>query len=496
MKKILPAAVIAASLGGVNVAQALHVNPEGKGQVLLYPFYSAEADNDTLINLVNTTNDFKAVKIRILESMNSQEVLDFNIYMSPWDHWSAVITADANGEGATLTSNDNTCTVPTAVSAGATIPFRTFEFDGSRAGSVADSESGADRTKEGYVEVIEMGTITDASLTDAIKHGNDGIPGSGTPDSLGCDLMNEYWSGPSGIWLSDSDFGMSTVSGGLYGYGVLIDVPAGAAGAYDAVAIDNWSVPGAIVHTAPGSTFPSLGSNADLFYDVFTGDPIRPVIQGEASNGWDSVSAVLMTADISNDYVLEPTVAAGTDWVVTFPTKRNYVNGEDAPERPFTDAWDPNTSTACEVFDIDYWDREEKTTQTPIDPTDFSPLPPEGIPQTFAFCHEANVLTFNESNVLDASDRTGVNLNLEDGFDNGWARIDFAFGEGRVLNTGDDLFFGLPAIGFAVQRYVNGDLDVDICDGDDACVEPLVESVRANYGGTVQHKGNVQAAED
>lgn len=485
MKKILPVAVLAASLTGVSGAQAVHLNPEGLGQVLLYPFYSAEGTNDTYINLVNTTNDYKAVKVRILESMNSKEVLDFNVYLSPWDHWSAVITADANGDGATLTSNDNSCTVPLAVSQGQAIPFRTFEFDGSRVGSTADSVSGVERTREGYVEVIEMGTVTGSVLQAAIKHDQDGVPGN-------CNLMDTNWSRPSGVWLGDSTEGLGTLSGGLYGYGVLIDVPAGAAGAYDAVAIDNWAVPGAISHTAPGSTSPSIGSDADTFYDVFTEGG---VVSGEALDGWDAVSAVLMTASISNDYVLEPTVLAGTDWVVTFPTKREYVNGVGSPDAPFTSAWNPETSAACETFEIRYWDREEREPITPIDPTDFSPLPPVGAIQTFSFCHEANVLTFNNSDVLDASERTGVNLDLEPGFDNGWAQLDFSAANGHVLSTFDDEFIGLPTIGFAVQRYVNGDLD-------QASIQPLdaggsaTGTVRANYGGTIQHKGDVRVSTD
>ena len=127
MKKILPVAVLAA-LAGVNGTQAVNVNSDGLGQVLLYPFYTAEGSQDTYINLVNTTDEYKAVKVRILESMNSQEVLDFNLCLSPQDHWSAVITASEEGEGATIMSGDKSCTVPLAVSEGKVIHFRDFEY--------------------------------------------------------------------------------------------------------------------------------------------------------------------------------------------------------------------------------------------------------------------------------------------------------------------------------------------------------------------------------
>lgn len=454
MKKILPVAVLAA-LAGVNGAQAVHVNPDGLGQVLLYPFYTTEADQDTYINLVNTTDEYKAVKIRILESMNSVEVLDFNIYMSPFDHWSAVITEHADG-GASLQTADKTCTVPIAVSQGIEIPFRSTEYQ-------ADSEDGIDRTREGYVEVIEMGTIQDTDgLWSAIEH-VDGVPGD-------CAELTARWN-TGGAWDLDSSDGMTSVSGGLYGYGVLIDVPRGTDATYDAVALDDFA-DFSVNHTDPGSLLPSLESST-TDYDLFDQGG---VVSGSAiTDGVDAVSAILMSSSISNDYVLEPSIGGGTDWVVTFPTKRAYVNESVTAIPPFTDIWDAETSTACETFEIRYWDREEGEPTTPVSPLDFSPLPPPGEIPTFSFCHEANVLTYNDSNVLSASDRTGVNLNLEEGFDNGWARIDFT-GTGRVLTTQDHQFLGLPQIGFAVQRYINAEVEG--------------AQTLANYAGTVTHKAD------
>lgn len=463
MKKILPVAVLAA-LAGVNAAQAVHVNPDGTGQVLVFPFYTVESGQDTYINLANTTDQYKAVKVRILESMNSQEVLDFNLYLSPHDHWSAVITSDAGG-GAAITSNDNSCTVPLAISNNATVPFRRFQF-------TQDSVNGIERTREGYIEVIEMGTIFGSSYQSAILHDSNGVPGN-------CAFLDAAWAS-GGSWdLSDGDDGVTDVTGGLYGYGVLIDVEEGTDASYDAVAIDDWidSQGAGFFHSGPGDLFPSIASDADLGYDVFDEGG---VVSGIAFSGADSVSATMMQAAISNDYVLENDISAGTDWVVTFPTKRFYVN-QTPPAEPFTNDWNSTNSTACEIFSIEYWNREEGTPVDPIDPNDFSPLPPPGEIPTFSFCYEANDLTFNESNVLSASGRTGVNLNLESGFENGWARIDFtgsgigAFDNDRELQTQNHVFFGLPVVGFAVQRYVNGELP---------------NGVLSNYSGTDLHKGS------
>ena len=92
-KQVLPLAVAVASAVTVDGAQsALYVNEQGTGETLIYPFYSAQNGNNTLINVANASSGHKAVKVRILEAQNSQEVLDFNLYLSPEDHFSFSIS--------------------------------------------------------------------------------------------------------------------------------------------------------------------------------------------------------------------------------------------------------------------------------------------------------------------------------------------------------------------------------------------------------------------
>ena len=64
--------------GAVGVAEAVYLNPDGLGQVLIYPYYTvrtkaAVAPFDTYLSVVNTTNSAKAVKVRFLEGKNSKE---------------------------------------------------------------------------------------------------------------------------------------------------------------------------------------------------------------------------------------------------------------------------------------------------------------------------------------------------------------------------------------------------------------------------------------
>ena len=93
-RKNLTAAVLAGLAGAAGIvgsAQAVNINPDGLGQVLIYPYYTTNGGNNTLLSVVNTSEDAKAVKVRFMEGQNSQEVLDFNLYMSAFDVWAAAI---------------------------------------------------------------------------------------------------------------------------------------------------------------------------------------------------------------------------------------------------------------------------------------------------------------------------------------------------------------------------------------------------------------------
>src|SRR5690606_11834675 len=112
-KKSLYAALAGVgALGVTGAAQAVNVNPDGLGQALIYPYYtvrtvSGDAYN-SLLSVVNSTASAKGVKVRFLEGKNSREVLDFNLYLSAFDVWTAAIVPTENGAG--VTTNDVSCT--------------------------------------------------------------------------------------------------------------------------------------------------------------------------------------------------------------------------------------------------------------------------------------------------------------------------------------------------------------------------------------------------
>lgn len=486
-KKLLPLAMLAGLAGAVGTAQAAHLNPEGLGQALIYPYFNTLNGQHTDVHLVNTTNQTKAVKIRFLEGQNSREVIDFHVYLSAYDHFSGVIFADPNGEGAIFKTSDTTCTQPAIPAAG--VKFRNFAYlDDAGTNSLS-------RTREGYLEVIEMGVLGAENAAGVVieQNGNtaDGSfrPGRAVQHVNGvprdCSVVRNAWNG--GAWATDPTNGVTNVgAGGLYGFASVFNVAEGTSATYSAVAIADFNTePGENLHMPAGDTAPSL---ADVFPEssIFSGEL---VLEDAYTNAIDAVSALFTRSSLHNDYITEDALSAETDWVVTFPTKRFYMEPVDLqgtpavdvnrPERqPFTAAF--TEDLACEHIAVTYYDREEGTVTVTVE-DDFSPRPPTTV-DGWNLCTEVNVISFNGSDVLGSGLRYG--LNLDSGFDNGWASIDLTAAVPSGANpanynpravVGDtNTHLGLPVTGFAVIKYTNGD----------------VGGVLSNYVGVVEHKYN------
>jgi len=137
-KKSLYAAVAGvAALGVTAPSQAVTVNADGLGQVLIYPYYTVRskagagvANYQSLISVVNTTASAKAVKVRFLEGKNSREVLDFNLFLSHNDVWVGGVVRTTDGAG--LFTPDKSCTMPVVSSDPANpTAFVNFAYTGS-----------------------------------------------------------------------------------------------------------------------------------------------------------------------------------------------------------------------------------------------------------------------------------------------------------------------------------------------------------------------------
>jgi len=521
MKKNVLALAVTASVASMAMAQnpiGVGVDPGKTGEVLIYPFYTADAGNDTFIHIANTTDVHKAVKVRILEAENSVEVRDFNLYLSPKDHFSFVLTAGGNDGAARLVTGDNSCTVPRIKADDEpTGEITLTNLAYSEAFGVDDTNQSPERTLNGYVEIIEMGQFF-GPVAANWTHGADGMPAD-------CDALTELWT-QGGTWAVqaetdnvgfEGEIEDAWLGGGLYGLGMVINVENGTSFGYDATALDGFVDPLAAVGTAelhfpPGNTRPALGgmdalvpSLATFSYHghVSVSDGVDEFFIGPAAIDWtaagrsaslDAVSAVLMTDGIQNDYVIDPDLAATTDWMITFPTKRWYAQEADlAGWLPFTTAWDGDE--ACEPFRLTAYDREERfRTNTPNEPQ-FSPFQPGETPD-LQLCYEANVVSMvNDADAPmgavygDGSDVTESTTRIwaaaEPTYVAGWADISFNWAdlidtyafEGHIMSLPgfDDALVGLPAVGFAVIEYTNG---------------TLAGGTLANYASAHDHKTN------
>jgi len=449
------------ALGVTGAAQAVSLNADGLGQALVYPYYTVReqivgAPFNSLMSVVNSTASAKAVKVRFLEGKNSREVLDFNLFLSPKDVWTVAIIPTAGGAG--IFTADKSCTKPT-VSSSSTAPteFVNFGYTGSNA-DLADTS--LDRTREGYVEIIEMGNLTGTTAA-AITHV------SGVPASCAT--------------VTDTQASIDTVAGtgGLFGGISLIDVLTGEDVTEDAVALDGFrSSP---FYTDGGSILPTL---ADSFpkTSVVTAGTKTYITDWTGLAAADPVSAVIMHNNVYNEFVLDAATKSGTDWVVTMPTKRFYYSGLSVLklfQRNFA-----GNAGACDDVLITQYDREERTVQSQ---SSFSPPPPTN---TDALCWEANVITFNNTNVFGSKNLA----NIPTTFSNGWVSLSFPVvgtahrllgGASTVFDTATattttlaaTTFAGLPTIGFAAQTFNNGTLTP-------AGQLPL----QSNYGGNFVHK--------
>src|SRR5678815_1668896 len=80
-------------------------------------------------------------------------------------------------------------------------------------------------------------------------------------------------------------------------------------------------------HTAPGSATPDLNTASKTAGIVSAFVPLAGnMIRADYANSEDAVSALFMAGSLHNEYVVDPGVAAASDWVVTLPTKRFYTD--------------------------------------------------------------------------------------------------------------------------------------------------------------------------
>ncbi|WP_264694145.1 hypothetical protein [Candidatus Nitrosacidococcus sp. I8] len=220
--------------------------------------------------------------------------------------------------------------------------------------------------------------------------------------------------------------------------------------------------------------------------------PTAPVLMnGCPTNGVDAVSATLMRSAIMNQYTIDTGLNAGTDWVITQPTKWYYVpfqnpsssgssgttiNGDQngnintfctsagvsnpgsaptAAVAPYTVVFNANgKGTAPEPINATIYGREEQVAIGQTSTIGFSPRPVvQGVSN--ALPYEVTVLSFNSQSNTSVLGSQLLNVIQSSGNiqPSGWVNLDLTPSH---TMKGTNTFLGLPVIGFAVERFQNG----------------------------------------
>ena len=442
---IFSSAALAGLAFAATDAAAVALNPRGVGEALVYPYYTANAGQDTLIAVENVSDVGKAVKVFVREGANGRVVMDFNIFLAPHDSWGGAISSSGEGALARIGTTDHSC-IDTWTSNPQ--PFSTSAFDGLGPGSGNPPPSGwatPDRTREGMIEIINGGDIVPGSPLDtATRPAADGAAPSCVDTNNGV-VVEQYLQAPTE---------------GLMGSAAIANVAQGTFYPYTAIALSGFSDRPlfgsslAVVWTGLDAANTSGSANGGTIAHLLTrnGEPMTV----EYTRGIDAVSAVFMTDHLYNEYLVNADIGAATDWVVTFPTREFYVDKQSFPgdvTAPFE--WAANDYASPLSVTPTSWDREGLSVPIRCAPAQ---------PCTSTLAFQVNVVPV--VNASYAPTLLGSRLSNDEFLPafstSGFIDLTFDTPPGRhVLDGGEDghgqtlRLYGLPVTGFMVYNIIN-----------------------------------------
>lgn len=456
----LGVATVLAGLGAVTPsAQAVYVNPDHLGQVIIFPYYTVRDGWKTLFNVTNTSDQIVAIKVRFHEGKNSRDVHDINVILSPKDVWNGWL--EDSDKGPVLKTNDKSCVAPSIGVNGnyfenpnANVVAGELRTQATIATGDTTSPLKIERLKEGYVNIIMMGSAPRgfSTVTDGAIHNN------GKPANCGSLISAFNLTGFSLAQLKN--LFPNYVADPLKGSFSIYNEAKGLNTGGDAIALANFynpAGPNQGVTPIPGT--PNNLVTAQLPIEdveerekLAKGDPIgyqysfhEPELSrantgsefpGVApltfTNGTDQVANLFNTNNLINQWVNSPAAtdadwSVKSDWVINFITKRFYVDNGT----PIAYSGRAVTSTGAiarvglpalnvnfvglggcdEINYVDIYGREEENAAANRPPVP-SPAPVTPKPR---LCQEVNVLTFRaddlaKSNVLSSKlNPTGAN---------------------------------------------------------------------------------------
>ena len=437
-------------------AAAVSVSANGRGQALIFPYYTVESGQTTTLSITNHTDRAKALVVSFRESLNGRPVLTFNLYLGKRDVWTAGLFSLAAEGAANLTTADRSCTVPginssiavslpTLANGQRYVPFRNFAYTGTGTSSLPGADGGPtslSRTRSGFIEIIETATVVPDSPSDLSIN---------APAATGCPTLEQAW-GPTGYWTQGPLTDLAAPSGGLSGTVQLVDVSDGALATVSATALAQFN--SATEHPRPGapeSTTSQSGTIGAARTDENTAQSVSFNASGavKASNwpitqGFKAVSAALAKASVGQEYLISAGIGAASDWVLNFPTRRYHTDPRlaSAAVAPFTTRFGGSSvspAATCEAVEARVYDRDRSSIP------DFD----------LQLCGSVQVLSFGatsgESGVVGSLNPMRVATGT---LSEGTVELDFS-GFNSTPASGGETWTGLPVIGAWFYRYSN-----------------------------------------
>lgn len=477
MKKNVLALSIAAMIGGfagaasaqtvttfsAPTATAFEQSEGGVGHILVVPYFTTQNDNMTVFHVVNTdTVNGKALKVRFRGAANSDDILDFTVFLSPYDVWTGSVQADANGSY--FMTADNSCTYPN-------IHNTKVSFVQDRLSSSWTAEKRVNNTKEGYVEILNMADVTPTSdLFKTIKHASNGAPAcadSVLEQTLAINPETEEaavklgYNTPTGQltgdWYILNVNQTTTFSGAATAIQAVDDNKVNARGQFVAFPQDDAKAAVSDIGKYTADPLFKTGSNI-VFGDSATGTEVTTPLVAAVNYDFPDLSTPYLVAastpnperqaslltqavannGVSNQFATDSIIAAKTDWVLSMPTRRysvgaNYAAEKASEYRVFNTgvvaadtsrffsfgntSVDADGNICVDTASNTFYDREESSVRN-------GAVISPGTAKVIRLCGEVNVLAFKDTgtSVLGAS---VARQTADVKYENGWGTVSY-----------------------------------------------------------------------
>ncbi len=457
-KSLLPLALAVIAGLACPAATAVRLSLDDSGQVLLFPLFVTGGGFQTIFEVRNQSESAKALRLVVKDPVNGRPTLALNIYLSPGDSWSSALFSPdpdasvANAEAFLAPWQDASCTFPQRAS----LPPEGLALsDDSFTEDLTGLVSGNSRLALGFAEIYEMGSLSQELAAD-------------------CQTIAQRW-GDGGSWTTDPGLDISPPDGGIEGYAVLVNVQAGRAHQYEALALEDFRTQA--LHTNPiSSRQPSLmdvdPAQSRVLETVEFGNR---TLQVERVSNWSqtpvhAVDALLMATEARTDFSVAADLRAAALTTLNFPTRAYHVDaqefyldqGQSRVLAPFQVSLPlaAGESLADNAIALSSIDREGRG---------FELLPFAGRSN----CDLANgaVTTVAMSNTIGFTvpcSYTEAEFRVPSNAAEGQVRYQLS---GEIVSDEGHVFSGLPIAGFVIQSISNDFLDLG----------PGVRGV-ANYG--------------